>query len=225
MLILAIETSTISCSVALLSDGKLLKELTTQNLRNHSVALLPNIVKLFSAACVSKAALTAIAVGIGPGSFTGLRIGLATAKALAYALKIPLLGVPTMRTLFLQAENCAEYIVPVIDAQQGNVYVAVYGVDGECSDIAVLAKTELPKLVKTPDSYCFCGEITADIRAILADIDNVTFAAPERCLPLAEYTGRAGIYLLGRKMFGDINRLVPIYVRKSAAEELLERKL
>jgi len=225
MLILAIETSTVSCSVALLNDGKLMAEKTTQNLRNHSVALLPNIVKLLTDTGVSKSSLAAIAVGIGPGSFTGLRIGLATAKALAYALKIPLIGVPTMRTLFLQSENCAEYVVPVIDAQQGNVYVAVYGVDGECSDIAVLAKTDLPKLIKTTDSYCLCGEISGEIRAIMTKFENVTFVAAELLLPRAEYTGRAAQYLYDREMFSDINRLEPIYIRKSAAEELLERKL
>ncbi|MFA6076430.1 MAG: tRNA (adenosine(37)-N6)-threonylcarbamoyltransferase complex dimerization subunit type 1 TsaB [Negativicutes bacterium] len=223
MLILAIETSTISCSVALLKDGKLLAEHTTQNLRNHSVALLPNIVQLFVETGVEKAAVNAVAVGIGPGSFTGLRIGLATAKALAYALKIPLIGVPTMRTLFLQAKDCAEYAIPVIDAQQGNVYVAVYGVDGECSEIAVVAKTKLPELVKTADSYCFCGEITAEIREIMAGTANVSFVAEKMTLPRAGFTGIAAQYMYGRKMFSDINTLEPIYIRKSAAEELFER--
>ena len=223
MLILAIETSTISCSVALVADGKLLAEHTTQNSRNHSVVLLPNIVQLLFEQCLELSAISAIAVGIGPGSFTGLRIGLATAKALAYALCIPLIGVPTMRTLFLQAKDCAEYIIPVIDAQQGNVYLAVYGTDGECSEVAVVAKTALPKLVKTADSYCFCGEITDEIKEIMAGVSNAVFVAPELALPRAGYTAIAAQYMFERKMFSDINTLEPIYIRKSAAEELLER--
>lgn len=222
MLILAIETSTISCSVALINDGRLLAESTTQNSRNHSVTLLPNIVRILTDNVADKSSLSAIAVGIGPGSFTGLRIGLATAKALAYAWKIPLIGVPTMRTLFSQSRDCAEYVVPVIDAQQGNVYVSVFGIDGECSDIAVVSRQDLKKLVKTPEKYCFCGEVTDEIRSTLAECPNVIFASQELTLPLAEYTGMVAQYMFDRKMFSDINSIEPIYIRKSAAEEKLQ---
>ena len=221
MRILAIETSTLSCSVALFENSSLIAEHTTCNSRNHSTALLPAIANLIQEHNWTKNSISAVAVGIGTGSFTGLRIGLATAKALCYALDIPLIGVPTMRTLFLQHKGLADYIVPIIDAQQGNVYAAVYGVDGECSEIRVIAKDQLTALIKAPEKYCFCGEIDADIKHCLS-AQCVVFPDGQDSLPRARFTALAARYMYARKMYTNINELEPLYIRKSAAEERLE---
>lgn len=93
---LGIETSSAVSSVAVMDDQRLIGELTVQAGLTHSEQLVPHIELLLKQSGVAKTALTGIAVSIGPGSFTGLRIGMGTAKALAYALNIPLLGVMTM---------------------------------------------------------------------------------------------------------------------------------
>ena len=95
MSILAIDTASSVSSVAVASEGKLQAEVTVEAGRTHSETLLSHIEGALSFAGVERSALTGVAVSIGPGSFTGLRIGLATAKAIAYGLGIPLVGVST----------------------------------------------------------------------------------------------------------------------------------
>lgn len=103
MPVLALETATLVSGVALATESALLAEWKLETTKTHSELLLPHIEMLLQAAQVEKQQLQAVAVSLGPGSFTGLRIGLATAKALAYALGIPLIGVPTLEAL---AYNC-----------------------------------------------------------------------------------------------------------------------
>ena len=111
MPILAIETATLVSSVALATADTLLAEITLQTKKTHSELLMPHIDKILAMAEVSKADLKAVAVSVGPGSFTGLRIGLATAKSLAYALKVPLIGVPTLAVL---AYGCFAHLASVL---------------------------------------------------------------------------------------------------------------
>ena len=124
-MILGIDTSTIVSSVALIDNNKVLAELNVQHKLTHSEMLMPNIDTLLKLGSVNKCDLTAIAVSIGPGSFTGLRIGLATAKALAYALKIPIVGVSSLEALSYNFILPLIYIIPLLDAQKGDCYTAL----------------------------------------------------------------------------------------------------
>ena len=98
-MLLAIETSCLASSVALLHEGVLKAEVTVQARLTHSEQLMPHIADMLTKAAVSKKDVDGVAVSVGPGSFTGLRIGLATAKGLAFAWKVPLVGVETPRSL------------------------------------------------------------------------------------------------------------------------------
>ena len=98
-MILALDTATIVSSIALVQKDRLVAEITINTNKHHSELLMPHIADIFRLAKVDKKNLTGVAVSIGPGSFTGLRIGLATAKTLAYALSIPIVGVPTLEAL------------------------------------------------------------------------------------------------------------------------------
>lgn len=129
--ILNIETSTDTCSAALTDDGAVLCHREDFGGRNHAALL-----SLFVKDCLDHARehemkLSAVAVSLGPGSYTGLRIGLSEAKGLAYSLGIPLIGIPTLKLLAVEAMFSAEYdgqefFVPMIDARRMEVYTAVY---------------------------------------------------------------------------------------------------
>ncbi len=130
--ILNIETSTSVCSVALTSEGAILQHAEDFQGRNHAVVLSGFIKEALDHLRRHEMALDAVAVSIGPGSYTGLRIGLSEAKGLAYALGIPLIGVPTLELMSVGVmfsrddlpEGCL--FAPMIDARRMEVYTAVY---------------------------------------------------------------------------------------------------
>ena len=135
--ILSIECGTAVCSVALGEDGELLSLLEDPT-RNHAATLAPFIDQILDANNIKPTQLDAIAIAQGPGSYTGLRIGAATAKALAYALNIPLIAIPSLKAMsnlaleeynvgLLQIINPdATLLVPMIDARRMEVFTAVY---------------------------------------------------------------------------------------------------
>lgn len=126
MPILAIDTATLVSSVALATVDNVLAEITLQTKKTHSELLMPHIAKLLDMAQVAKSDLKGVAVSIGPGSFTGLRIGLSTAKTLAYALQIPVVGVPTLAAMAYGCPVPGVILAPMLDAQKGNVYQALF---------------------------------------------------------------------------------------------------
>jgi len=128
---LGIETSSVVSSVAVMNESQLLGEITIQAGLTHSEQLVPHIQSLLEMTRVEKSDLKGIVVASGPGSFTGLRIGMGTAKAMAYALHIPLYGVMTMDGLARNIPYTTDTICTVIDAQKKHVYAALYTYDGE----------------------------------------------------------------------------------------------
>ena len=150
--ILNIETSTSVCSVALTSEGAILQHAEDFQGRNHAVVLSGFIKEALDHLRRHEMALDAVAVSIGPGSYTGLRIGLSEAKGLAYALGIPLIGVPTLELMSVGVmfsrddlpEGCL--FAPMIDARRMEVYTAVY-------DLALQPLMEPSPMVLDADSY------------------------------------------------------------------------
>ena len=127
-LILSIETAISVCSVALHRDGKLLGSLELHQDNVHSQKLMPVIDALLSQAGVRTDDLQAIAISAGPGSYTGLRIGVSTAKGLAYAHDLPLIAIDTLDALAFRLNDIVDpndFIVPVIDARRMEVYQKV----------------------------------------------------------------------------------------------------
>ena len=129
MYILHIETSTMVCSVALSKGKSVLDAIDLQDGMNHAALLAPTIERLLQSASIRPADLDAIAVCSGPGSYTGLRVGSATAKAMAYSLGKPLIAIPTLQALAQAAFDLhpeAEFALPMIDARRREVYTAIY---------------------------------------------------------------------------------------------------
>ncbi len=134
-LLLLIETSSTNCSVAIARDGQLikLKEYASQQYV-HAESLHPFIEDLLQETDMSAKQLQAIAVSEGPGSYTGLRIGVASSKGLCFALEIPLIAISTTAMLAdfaSESPNCPDHIIPMIDARRMEVYCAHYSKEGK----------------------------------------------------------------------------------------------
>lgn len=130
MLELAIDTSTDFLSLALVRDGLLIGELTYSTPRNHMKYLLPSLDLLLRKAQVKAGQLERLIVGTGPGSFTGLRIGASCAQALAFALCVPVLGIPSFDAIALNFKGTKQEAYVVVDAKKGQIYHCLYLFEG-----------------------------------------------------------------------------------------------
>ena len=232
MSILSIDTSSQVSSVSVLSAECVAAEISMQGALTHSETLMPHIETALAMARVKKDELDGIAVSIGPGSFTGLRIGLASAKMMAYALHIPLIAVPTLEAL---AHHCVcegVRLVPVMDAQKGNVYVQefTWRADGDAltlheeSFLAILPLTEvIARLSKTEQPVLLLGD--AMQRKVDVELPvNVRLAPIHARLPRAACVGLAALTRLARGETDDPVTAVPLYLRRSEAEVLWEKR-
>lgn len=123
---LLIDTSNQPMSIALIQNGNVIDEINSNEKVNHSVQLLPNIQKLFNDNDINKKELNRIIVAKGPGSYTGVRIGVTVAKTLAYALKTELYGVSSLAALAATFKDDFGLLVPIIDARREAVYTGIY---------------------------------------------------------------------------------------------------
>jgi tRNA threonylcarbamoyladenosine biosynthesis protein TsaB len=185
---------------------------------------MPHISSLLEMAEIAQTSLKAVAVSIGPGSFTGLRIGLATAKALTYALNIPLIGVPTLAALAFSCPVPGVVLAPMLDAQKGNVYLGMYEwrednvyeikppqVVSFAQAQAELAKLEKPALM--------LGEA-----AVMHKADIAHPIPPHIVMPRAGSVAVLAQVMYAQGIQHDIATLEPLYIRRSEAEELWERR-
>ena len=126
MKVLAIDSSGLTATVALVEDDRTIAEYTVDYKKTHSQTLLPMISEMMEMVEMDIASVDAIAVSGGPGSFTGLRIGSATAKGLGFALNKPLVHVPTVDALAYSVYGCQDIICPIMDARRNQVYTGLY---------------------------------------------------------------------------------------------------
>ena len=126
MKILGLDSSGLVASVALVEDDQLVAEYTTNYQKTHSQTLLPMLDEITRMVELDLHTIDAIAVAAGPGSFTGLRIGSATAKGLGLALDLPIVPVPTVEALAYQLWGSRDLVCPVMDARRGQAYTGIY---------------------------------------------------------------------------------------------------
>lgn len=228
MPILAIDTATLVSSVALATVDNLLAEITLQTKKTHSELLMPHIAKLLDMAQVAKSDLKGVAVSIGPGSFTGLRIGLSTAKTLAYALRIPVVGVPTLAAMAYGCPVPGVILAPMLDAQKGNVYQALFEWhQGELKEIQPAIVTEvtaaLESLSQQERPVIVMGESAVMYRDKIEQIGkNLILAAPHVVIQRASSVAGLGYKLIKQGVRHDVMGLEPLYIRRSEAEVLWE---
>ncbi|MGE7696150.1 tRNA (adenosine(37)-N6)-threonylcarbamoyltransferase complex dimerization subunit type 1 TsaB [Lysinibacillus sp. NPDC094177] len=126
MIWLGIETANAPLSIAVIRDGKVIAEIVQNIKLTHSAGAMPAIEEVLAKAGLQPSELDAIAVSEGPGSYTGVRIGVTLAKTLAWTLKKPLVGISSLKSLAANASLYDGFICPIFDARRGNVYTAVY---------------------------------------------------------------------------------------------------
>lgn len=221
--ILAIENSTMCGSVALVCDGLCLAEYSLTTSATHSQRLLSSIHQLMTDCSFTWDRLDAMAVSIGPGSFTGLRIGLTTAKALAMATGKPLIGVSSLTTLACQLPWTDRLICPVLDARKHEVYTAYYrcapdGIPRQTSDCIAITPEALAKQIDV--DVLFVGDGSRIYQEIFTEIlgRRASFASPELFFIRAAALGRQALDKWRQREFLDPVRAIPDYVRPSEAE-------
>ena len=226
MLTLALDTATGVCTVGLVRDGHVLAEYDISVGLTHSEGLMPQVDQMFDRTGIKKEEIDRIAVSIGPGSFTGLRIGLAAAEAMAYAWQCGICGVNTLQAMAWNIPVGGVVLAPVLDAQKGNYYTAFYEwVNGELKELQPVgmadAGTLLQQLQGCGKPALLMGECGKLLKQDLPDGISV---APEQVrLPKASSVALAAEgtdALTGEGVFS----LRPYYIRKSEAEELWEKR-
>ena len=181
-LVLSIDCAVSGLAAALVRDGEVLG-LQREGGREQAARLLPMIASLFADAGIDRRALSLIAVTIGPGSFTGVRVGLAAARGLAVALDVPLAGIPTTTALLAQAPKGSRLAVAAIDSQLGDWFCALAAQDHEpfLATAGLLAERlrDRPSLVIGPQASSLANELVAagvDVDAQVAVPDPVMLA-------------------------------------------------
>ncbi|TDE75327.1 tRNA (adenosine(37)-N6)-threonylcarbamoyltransferase complex dimerization subunit type 1 TsaB [Streptococcus vicugnae] len=211
MKVLAFDTSSKALSVAILDGDNLLADITVNIKKNHSINLMPAIDFLMKAVDLKPADLDRISVAQGPGSYTGLRVAVATAKTLAYTLGIELVGVSSLYAL-AAAADFEGLVVPVIDARRNNVYAGFYKNGQSVKEDQHMNFADVLDVVKNEEAVMFVGEV-ANFRDQIAE--SLPQAKAITVLPSAYAIGKYGQSLEPV----EVDSFVPNYLKRVEAEE------
>ncbi len=213
--VLAVETSTLAGGVALLDGERLRGEYLLDVRATHSERLMPAIDRLLADAGWVPGDLEGLAVAVGPGSFTGLRIGLSAVKGLALALAIPIAGVPTLDAMAAALPFADLPVCPVIDARKGEVYASLYRWDGEGMrrEWEYLAVPPEALAARIAEPVILVGDAAGAI-----ETPHARLAPPHRRVPSPSAVGVLGLARLAAGETVSVADLVPIYLRPSEAE-------
>lgn len=226
MRILGIETATQAGSVAIVEEEEITAEYTLNIKETHTSRLMSMIDHVLSDAHLTIHQMDAVAVSLGPGSFTGLRIGLATAKGLCLALDKPLIGIPTLDAFAHNISRTSRLICPLLEARKEEVYAALYryrlpvagqGLQKLTNDLA-LPLDEL--LSRIDGSAVFLGDVLRGYRNLIKRKlkEKASFAPPYLNLPRAANIAILGSGKLKTGPETDPQKIEPLYVRRPAAE-------
>lgn len=224
MKILAIDTSALTATAAILSDDTLLGEISTTTKLTHSQTIMPMIDELLKKVSLDIADIDLFACSEGPGSFTGLRIGIGTIKGLAYGLGKPVVGVSTLEALAHNISFTDLVISPIMDARRGQVYNALYKYNGnvlECiKEPRALSIEELCE--ELTETSIFVGDGVRVHREKIKELlgEKAMFSSPQHQLQRA---GSVAYAALGKTPC-DAAELTAVYLRKPQAEREREER-
>jgi tRNA threonylcarbamoyladenosine biosynthesis protein TsaB len=233
VLILGIDTSTAQVSVAIGDGVTVLGAVQLSGGRRHAEQLAPAIDSLRRELQIDLGHLAAIAVGTGPGLFTGLRVGVTTAKVMAQALRIPVVGVPSLDLVAYPLRHADRQIVAVLDARRREVFAARYlpvpGGVQRVSDYAVHVPAELVADLAADRTVSARGLLLAGdgvdrFRAEFETLEHAEFAGSEFGAPSIAALVQLATARYEREEFGQPDALEPLYLRQSDAEIEWNRK-
>lgn len=220
--ILSLETSTMAGSIALNDEGRLIAEVMLNIEVAHSERLMSSIEWLLKASRTSINEINAFAISIGPGSFTGLRIGLSTVKALSYATEKPLIAIPTLDAFALRLPFSPYNICPMLDARKNEIYTGLYRWRDDTIEKVITEMAIAPDdfLKQINGKTVFMGDGAKIYRELIMDVlkDDALFAPAFMMSPSASTVAEIAIEKLKREEIADPVTLTPFYIRKSEAE-------
>jgi len=219
--VLALDSSSSRLSVALIRDSSTVCEKNIDTMIGHAGIILSVIDAVLSETSTVRDEIGLVAVGTGPGSFTGIRIGLATAKGMATALSCPLAGIPTLDAMVKVALPASMQIMPIVDAKKGEIFCAIYDKNGSrLTDFMNLRPSDIARLVAKDTLLLGNGcELYRD--RLKSDLgESYHEAATELWYAKASIIG---IMALDSSQNGRPSDVLPIYVRASDATLLLEK--
>ena len=225
MNIFAMDTSTLTATVAVLSDEKLLGEFSVSNKLTHSVTIMPMTDSLLKSASLALNDIDVFAVSVGPGSFTGLRIGMATVKTFAQALGKPIIGVSSLDAAVGNFALAKGLVCPMFDARRSEVYNAVYK-DGSkiCQDRAIHTDALFNELSGKEVVFAGDGAIIHSEKIKSMGESGWSIAPQHLILPKASSVAYAALKRAQKGDFDDVYTLNPVYLRKSQAEREREER-
>ncbi|MBQ1273906.1 MAG: tRNA (adenosine(37)-N6)-threonylcarbamoyltransferase complex dimerization subunit type 1 TsaB [Cellulosilyticum sp.] len=231
MNLLAIDASGVAGSVAYIKGGKLAGEYYICDKLTHSQTIMPMLEHMKSLIQMDLNEIDAVAVTSGPGSFTGLRIGVTAAKALALSLEVPIIGVPTLDVIAHSMCFTDYYICPIMDARRNQVYTAVYKwrentLERLTDYLATDINEHLEQLKAYDSKVIFLGDGVSVYKEMIKEtLNSQAIFAPNFCMmQQASVLGSVAEKLYEEGKGEDPSTFVPMYLRKSQAEREKEER-
>lgn len=231
MKILAIDSSGPNCSVAIIDEEKVICNFNLNNGITHSETLVPLIDEALKSTNLSLQDIDNFAVSIGPGSFTGLRIGIATVKGFAVSLKKPIIGIPSLLGLCYNVPTFDGVVCAVLDAKNNNVYSALYNLKNTPQMIGDYITESIDTLIQELKKYdskiLFVGDGSISYKEKFVDAfgDRAYFMPHHLNEQTALSIAKAGLDKALNGEITDAENLHPLYLRKSQAERMLEQNV
>ena len=231
MKVLGIDTSSLATSIAVIEDNKLICEYTVNTKKTHSQKLMPMIENMLNISDLNINEIDLIAVCEGPGSFTGLRIAMATAKAIAHVNNLPIVGINSVELLAANMNLCDKKICSILDAQRTQVYMGQYKYeDNKLVELKGVDVVEIDELIEelknTNEEWIIVGEAVYKYEDKLKDISNIHIPSPSHnvskagslcSIAIEKYNNNIAVY--------DCYSINPLYIRKSQAEVQYDEKM
>ena len=246
MKILAIDTSSKRCSVCIYEDSHVIINLNNDDEKTHSVKLMPMVDQAFKETGLSLDDISLLACCIGPGSFTGVRIGISTVKAFADVKNIPVVGITSLESLAYNVihdnssvntiDEKKTLICSLIDAKNNNVYCGLYYYNEKMNLIEIFAEDISVTIEKIKNNFVknnfsdiiFVGDGAETYKNTIEDNfknENICICESESNFQCSPSLAKAGLQKYNEGNYGDSNSIFPVYLRKSQAERALEEKI
>lgn len=230
MIVLSIDSSSKVATVAVLKDDMLLAEYVLNDKREHSVLLMPMIEDILKANDLTIDDIDGYVVSKGPGSFTGLRIGMATIKGLSFGSNKPYVSLSSLDGLAYSVSSFKGIICPIMDALRDDVYTALFkNENGKLEKIMDHAPMDIKDLItllkEKGEEVIFTGDGVAKHKDYIVEHFNTANFTPNHlCVVRASSLGELGLELLKNGISDDPNS-APVYLRKPQAERELEKRM
>ncbi len=227
MITIALDTTALIASVAIVRDGKVLSEYTVNSGNTHSVTLLPMIKDMLETLGLKASDVDLYAVSVGPGSFTGVRIGAATVKGLAFAENKPCVSVSTLHAMAENLRGLEGVICPVINARRGQVYGAFFRSENNTvtrmTEDSVLMAEDIPDTIRDMGDVWFTGD----------GYDMVSAFTENKTPEILRRGIAASVALIGERIYNEAEdktifsdaAMLPVYLKKTQAEREREERL